>query len=189
MNTLLATNPLLRLLACEASPGSGAAAPITRSGPLPEALDDATLAYVAAMRETFDQLRQVAGQLAGVLVLAVASGQGVAGHPMLELADTVLGTAADAVRGCRPPPRGAHHHRHLARALEQFGLALTAARLNLRAGDEAATDAIMTPLRAGFSELQSAANVLPGFEVVAFSQGCCARHAGPPLPVLIHPNI
>ena len=177
-----------RLLGCEALPGQGAAAP-DRPEPLPETLDDATLAYVAATRETFDQLRQVAGQLAGVLVLAVASGQGVAGHPMLELAATALSTAADAVRGCRPPPRGAHHHRHLARALEQFGLALTAARLNLRAGNEAATDAIMAPLRAGFSELQSAANVLPGFEVVAFSQGCCARHAGPPLPVLIHPNI
>lgn len=175
-----------RLLTCEVLPGPDAAVP-NGPGKLPETLDDATLAYVAAMRETFDQLRQVAGQLAGVLVLAVAGGQGVAGHPMLELADTALRAAADTVRGSRPPPRGAHHHRHLARALEQLGLALVAARLNLRAGDEAGTDAIMAPLRAGFAELQAAANVLPGFEVVAFSQGCCARHAAPP-PRLIRPN-
>jgi len=92
------------------------------------------------------------------------------------------------VCGRRLPPRSAHHHRHLVRALEQLGLALAAARLNLRASDEAGTDAIMAPLRAGFSELQSAANVLPGFEVVAFSQGCCARHTGPPPPGLIRRN-
>lgn len=177
MTRFTALPPLPRLLACEALPG-----------PLPAALDDATLVYVAAMHKAFDQLRQAAGQLAGVLVLAVAGGRGVAGHPMLELADTALSAAADAVRSRRPPPRGAHHHRHLARALEQLGLALAAARLHLRAGDEAGTDAIMAPLRAGFAELQWAANVLSGFEVVAFSQGCCARHAAPQPSGLIRPN-
>jgi len=154
------------------------------SAALPEGLDDATLAYVAAVREAFDQLRQVAGQLAGVLVLGVAGGHGVAGHPMLDLADTALRAADETIRARRPPPRGAHHHRHLAAAAEQFRHALTAARLNLRGGDNAATDAILAPLRAGYQELQWAAGVLPGFEVVAFSQGCCARHAAQQAPSL-----
>lgn len=173
MTRFAAVPPPPRLPACEALPGPDAPAS------LPVPLDDATLGYVAEMREVFDRLRQAAGQLAGVLVLAVAGGQGVAGHPMLELADTALRAADDAVRSRRPPPRGAHHHRHLARASERLGVALAAARLHLRAGDEAGTDAILAPLRAGFTELQRAADVLPGFEVVAFSQGCCARHAAP----------
>lgn len=182
MTRFAALPPLPHLPICEALPGPEAA------GPLLAGLDDASLAYVAAMREAFDRLRQVAGQLAGVLVLAVAGGHGVAGHPMLELADTALSAAADIARSCRPPPRGAHHHRHLVRALDQLSGALAAARLHLRAGDEAGTDAILVPLRAGFAELQWAANVLPGFEVVAFSQGCCARHPSPQPPRLICPN-
>ena len=141
-------------------------------------LDEATLGYVEAMREPFDRLRQAAGQIAGVLVLGVTGGRGVAGHPMLDLADTARRAADDAVRGTRPPPRGAHHHRHLAEATRLVAAALEAARLHLRA-DDAATDAILVPLRAGFRELQWAAAALPGFEVVAFSQGCCARHPAP----------
>jgi len=181
MTRFTALPPLPRLLTCEELPGLDA------PGPSPAILDDATLVYVATMHKAFDHLRQVAGQLAGLLVLAVAGGYGVAGHPMLELIDTALSAATDAVRR-RPPPRGAHQHRHLLRALDQLGLALAAARLHLRAGYDAEIDAIMVPLRAGFAELQWAANVLPGFEVVAFSQGCCARHAAPLPPGLIRPN-
>jgi len=43
---------------------------------------------------------------------------------------------------------------------------------------------VLAPLRAGFQELQWAAAALPGFEIVAFSQGCCALHAAPPLAPL-----
>jgi hypothetical protein len=34
------------------------------------------------------------------------------------------------------------------------------------------------PLRAAYRELQWAALALPGFEIVALSQGCCAAHGG-----------
>jgi hypothetical protein len=148
-------------------------------------LDDGTLRYVAAMRAAFDPLRQAAGQLAGVLVLAVASGGGAAGHPMLDLADAALREAKDTISTTRPPPRGAHHHRHVTRAAELIAAALDAARRHRRGADDAATDAALLPLRAGFQELQLAAAVLPGFEVVAFEQGCCARHPNPPSAGLI----
>jgi hypothetical protein len=150
-------------------------------------LDDATLAYAAAMREAFDQLRQMAGQLAGVMVLAVAAKHGAAGHPMLALAGTALRAAEDAIRSRTPPARGAPHRDHMTRAVERLGAALAAARLHLRA-DDAATDAVLVPLRAGFRELQWAAGALPGFVVVDFSQGCCARHAAPPATDLILTN-
>ena len=151
-------------------------------------LDDETFSYVAAMRVPFDLLRQAAGQIAGVLVLAVSGSHGAAGHPMLDLAHTALQEANDAVLGLRPPPRGAHHHRHLARAARAIGTALAAARLHMRGSDDAATDAVLRPLRAGFQELQWAATTLPGFEVVAFSQGCCARHSGERPQAPIQPN-
>jgi hypothetical protein len=139
-------------------------------------LDDATLAHVTAMRVPFDQLRQAAAQIAGVLVLAVSGGSGAAGHPMLNLARTARLEANDVVLCTQPPARGAHHHRHLVRASRAIGAALDAVRLHMRGSDDPGTDAVLRPLRAGFTELQRAAAALPGFEVVAFSQGCCARH-------------
>ncbi len=142
-------------------------------------LDEATLRYVTSMRVPFDLLRQAAGQLAGVLVLAVSGRTGAAGHPMLDLAQTARRDAQDVVFGTVAPPRGVHHHRHLSRAAGLIGAALDAARLHRRGDDDAATDAVLKPLRAGFQELQQAAAALPGFEVVAFAQGCCARHSGP----------
>lgn len=146
----------------------------------PQALDAATYGYVTAMQLPFEQLRQAAGQIAGVLVLAVTTKQGTAGHPMLDLADSARQAAADAVQGCRPPARGAHHHRHLVLAGRAVAAAIAAARLNRRGGDDAGTDAVLGPLRAGYQELQWAAAALPGFETVAFSQGCCARHGASP---------
>jgi hypothetical protein len=146
----------------------------------PDGLDDATLAYVTETRVPFDMLRQAAGQIAGVLVLAVSAQRGAAGHPMLDLANAARTEANDLLRRTSPPPRGAHHHRHLLAAARAIGMALAATRRHLRAADDAGVDAILAPLRAGYQELQWAANALPGFEVVAFSQGCCARHAAPP---------
>ena len=148
---------------------------------LPDTLDELTLAYVTDMRIPFDELRRAAGQLAGMLVLAMSGGRGVAGHPMLDLAGTAQRAAGDAIRGRLPPPRAVHHHMHLKNAANRIADALRAARLQLRA-DDASTDAILAPLRAGYRELQWAAAALPGFEVVAFSQGCCARHTPPAQP-------
>ena len=161
------------LPSCDAPPPAGIADTLGRD------LDDATLRYVDAMQLPFDQLRQAAGQIAGVLVLAVTGAHGAAGHPMLELAQTVQQAAADAVSGVRPPPRGRHHHRHLADAARAIGAALSAARRHLRGADDSATEAVIQPLRTGYRDLQWAAGALPGFEVVAFSQGCCARHPAP----------
>lgn len=141
----------------------------------PEGLDETTLAYVTAMREPFDLLRQAAGQIAGVLVLAASAGRAAAGHPMLDLANAARQQADDALLRRRPPPVCAHHHRHLRAAARAIGVALAAVRRHLRADDEAGMDATLEPLRAGYQELQWAASALPGFEVVAFSQGCCAR--------------
>jgi len=33
---------------------------------------------------------------------------------------------------------------------------------------------VLIPLRDGYSQLQRASRILPGFRMVAFEQGCCA---------------
>jgi hypothetical protein len=42
-----------------------------------------------------------------------------------------------------------------------------------RADRAAGVDVVLTPLKAGYEQLQEAADGLPGFELVAFKQGCC----------------
>ena len=146
-------------------------------------IDDATARYVLHARVSFDLLRQAAGQLAGLLVLAAAGGPSAQDHPMLGLAGGCVAEALDGLRALAPPERGAHHHRHLLRAAGAIGTALGSARERLSRRDDASMDAILVPLRIGYRHLQWAAGALPGFEIVAFGQGCCAAHpavSGPP---------
>ena len=140
-------------------------------------LNHATAAYVMAARPAFDGLRQAAGQLAGVLVLAAACGRSAPGHPMLAVAREVWAEAMDVIRRLEAPEPGRHHHRHLRSAAVAIGRALAEARC-LSGNNATVVDVILRPLRDGFQELQWAAGALPGFEIVAFEQGCCARHRG-----------
>jgi hypothetical protein len=147
------------------------------------AIDDATAAYVAALREPFELLRQAEAQLAGLMVLATASGQAIAGHPMLELAAAAMREATDGIRAAKVPPPARHHHAHVAAAMQALQGAIRAARRCLVRGDESAIDAVLDPLRAAHQNLLWATGALPGFEIVALSQSCCAQHAAAKRPV------
>ena len=149
----------------------------TESTPCPAAgIDDATAAYVTALRDPFELLRQAEAQLAGLMVLATASGQAIAGHPMLDLAAEAIREAEDGIRTARVPAPARHHHVHLLQALRDIRTATTAARRCLVRGDEKAIDAVLYPLRAAHQHLLWATGALPGFEIVALSQSCCAQH-------------
>lgn len=141
-----------------------------------EGLDDATLAYVLASRPVFEQLRRAAGQIAGLLVLAAAGGRSAQDHPMLGLAASARDEALETLRSLRVPQAAAHHHRHLARAARAVSAAVSAAESGLHRRDDAAADAVLAPLRAGYRELQWSTGALPGFAMVAFDQACCASH-------------
>lgn len=151
----------------DASPAAACGAPI----------DDATAAYVAAMRDPFERLRQAEAQLAGLLVLAAASGQAIAGHPMLDLASEAVTEATDGIRAVTAPEPAVHHHEHVLAAMRMLRLAVSAARRCLLRSDDAAVDAVLGPLRAGHRHLLWATAALPGFEIVALGEACCARHA------------
>jgi hypothetical protein len=146
------------------------------------AVDDATAAYVAAMRGPFEQLRQAEAQLAGLMVLATASRQAIAGHPMLDLATEAMREAEDGIRASKVPARARHHHAHVLEAMRAIQAAIQAARRCLLRGDETAIDRVLVPLRSAHQNLLWATGALPGFEIVALSQACCAQHAAAKRP-------
>jgi hypothetical protein len=140
-------------------------------------LDDPTTAYAIAMRMPFDNLRQAAAQLAGILLLAAAKSRtATPDHPMLTLAAQTYREALDVIGAAVAPPRGQHHHRHLTGAAIWIGRALAAARSGSGRSGTLEVETTLSLLRRGWQELQWAVGALPGFELVAFDQACCAHH-------------
>jgi hypothetical protein len=149
-----------------------------------DVLDDRTVAYVVAAQPLFEDLRQVAAQLAGLLVLAATgSSDSSPDHPMLALSKQVLTRAGDGVRqaGTLATERARPHHARLVDARLALDRALTSAEawpLDI--------DTVLPPLRDAYACLQQAAGELPGFQMIAFDLGCCgrqdaARPAQPPV--------
>ena len=133
-------------------------------------MDDRTVAYVVAAQPIFEDLRQVAGQVAGLLVLsATGSKDATPDHPMLTSAAQVFAQAAAAIDRIAVSTLGKPHHESLRDAREELRLALTAAR-----GWPIDIDAVMIPLRHAYAHLQDASDRLPGFPMVSFEQACCA---------------
>jgi hypothetical protein len=130
-------------------------------------IDDATAVYIVENQKCFEDLKQVASQLAGLLVLEDAGSKEAApDHPMLGTARELFREAEEALRRARPTERARRHHDHLARAAKLIGEALQEPGTG---GD------ILIPLRAGYTELERAADALPGFEKVSYERACCAR--------------
>jgi hypothetical protein len=140
-------------------------------------IDDRTVAYVLAAQAVFEDLRQVAAQLAGMLVLSATGAKAAApDHPMLGAAAQLFAQAAENVQHLQPPASdGARvHHDALVRAASLLRDALAGARIELVKPPASADLAVpLVPLRHAYDALQRAASALPGFQMVAFDQGCC----------------
>jgi hypothetical protein len=144
------------------------------------ALDDATVAYVMAAHAHFEGLKQAAGQLGGLLVLAAAGSKSITQeHAMLESARMAHAEAADGIAGLPVAARARHHHHHLREAALALGAALDQARQSLHgfAAGSRDVEAALRPLKLGHRHLDGASRSLPGFEMVNFQQACCAGHA------------
>lgn len=131
-------------------------------------IDDRTAQYIVENQRCFEDLKQVASQLAGWLVLAAAgSKEAVPDHPALLAARELFRDASHAVPRARPSERAMRHHDHLTRAAHSIGTALEETNRGLD------VDRILIPLRAGYSELERAADSLPGFEKISYAHACC----------------
>jgi hypothetical protein len=132
------------------------------------ALEEDSASYVVESLRAFEYLRQVASQLAGLLVLAGAGAQSAGPHhPMLAPAGELLREAAEMVRRARVPEGARRHHGYLLASAAALECALRAAKRGV------AIDPVLVPLRAAYEKLESASRELPGFPMVAFEQGCC----------------
>jgi hypothetical protein len=154
---------------------------------MPSALDDKTVAYVVASQPIFEDLRQVAAQLAGMLVLfATGSKTAAPDHPMLTTASQLFAQASDAIARVRPSvtERARPHHDDLGYAAAALRDALSATRRELgKPGLTADLDVPLAPLRDAYARLQHAASALPGFQIIAFEQGCCGPVSPPSSPI------
>jgi len=134
----------------------------------PNEIDDETAAYILQTQRAFEDLRQVASQIAGLLVLnAAGANTATPDHPLLRSAAVLHRTAVEQVQAAQPTPRARLHHRHLLDAGTFLSFALTAACSGVQ------IDPVLIPLHRAYERLQKGA-ALPGFEMVAFTQGCCA---------------
>jgi hypothetical protein len=139
-------------------------------------IDDVTAVYVLEHHKTFEDLRQVAAHLAGLLLLVASGANGAtAEHSALEKMGRLCDEAVEAIRRARPSARARRHHEELLAACTALERAWAAARRSLGQSARPAIDPILLPLRTGYARLQRAAAALPGFELVAFDQGCCHR--------------
>jgi len=129
-------------------------------------IDDETAAYIIEVHKYFEDLRQVASQLAGLLVLAAASGKDpVPDHPMLLSARRLHQEACDGLRATRATECARVHHHHLIEAAAALGGSLRQFDVDLALG----------PLRAGYAHLERASRSLPGFAMVSFEHACCTK--------------
>src|SRR4029077_2908386 len=95
-------------------------------------IDDATTAYILENRKHFEDLRQVAAQLAGLLVLNAAGSQSAGPHhPMLDAADQLYQETAGSLHQARVPPGAREHHHPLMQAAASLRTALAAAHSSL----------------------------------------------------------
>jgi hypothetical protein len=142
-------------------------------------IDDLTAAYVLQTQPSFDGFRSAAAQLAGLLVLASIGGRDrVLDEPLLEQAESAYKEAEDILLATDAPAVAAHHHFHLSLASERICEALRIARRGSLRINDASLDRAHQALKAGWREMLSASRALPGFQVVDFTQACCAVHRG-----------
>jgi hypothetical protein len=143
--------------------------------PIRETLDDRTTAYVLETQRPFQDLREVASQLAGVLVLAASAAAVTFDHPVMQAARETLDQAADTIRRARPSERARAHHASLIAAAGLLEDALRMASSVRRGGTAVGVEAVLVPLKSSYQQLQEASGRLPGFELVSFEQGCCRK--------------
>ena len=142
---------------------------------MPSALDDRTVAYILESQPLFEDLRQVAAQIAGLLVLAATGSRDASpDHPMLGTAERLFTETLERFGRTQASEQARLHQESLKRAADSLRHALTGARAILASPYGANVDAALVPLRDSYNHLQQATRTLPGFRMVAFEQGCCA---------------
>jgi hypothetical protein len=135
---------------------------------------EASLAYGIAVRQAYDLMRRLIGQLSGLLILSIAGGRhNILGLPDIERAHERIGEVRALLGELTVPSPLARHHAALQLALANICDATEAiGRINGRSECEA-TAAATTKLDQAYRLLQAAADPRVGMTMVDFRHACC----------------
>jgi hypothetical protein len=139
-------------------------------------LADATIDYIIKAQVHFDDLKQVASSMAGMLVLAETGiAEAATEQPMIAIAYETWKRAADGVGTLKVPVLAEHFHVHLQKGSTLIGDLF--ASLYRRVPTSRSNDDAIRTLKLAWEQISFAAKALPGFETVDLEQSCCAMHA------------
>lgn len=163
---------------CEVVAGGAAggfAASEVEEAPAWTAAPDAVVAYRVGAAKVFDTLRCLIGQLAGLMILAHASGRReILDLPDLGIATARLGEAEAALAVLSAPGGIAAHKVRLDQARRQIAESHAAfARLGEVGGGAAALAQASERIAAAYQTLKAASDVEAGLTMVDFRQACC----------------
>ena len=138
-------------------------------------LDSAGEIYASRAKPIFSSLRDVASQVAGLLVLSSVGNSDAYDHPMRDRAVRELTDTIDCLRSLGPTQRTKHFHDHLLQSSYWIRNALAMfPKVRTYEKDGASINGALECIKRALTELKSAGRCLPGFEVVDIGSGCCA---------------
>ena len=141
---------------------------------LASSADDRTIRLLLDLHPAFEGLRTVAGQLAGLLILAAAGAGG--GRPDGSLLDAARLTYKETRErvGDLPAQDSIRHVRHHLRQAAE-GIEATFANVERESRSGASFDGTraLALLRGAYRHLESVSKLTPGFRLVDTSSSCC----------------
>jgi hypothetical protein len=129
-------------------------------------------------RPLHEGLRGVLTQLGGLSLLVVLQRAATfdVETPLRQAGET-LAEFDHALRALAVPGEAAHHHHHMVAASRAIGRAhALLSSANRFGSDDGARRALSATLADAADQLRFATQALPGFEMVDFTQSCCAAH-------------
>lgn len=136
--------------------------------------DDRTIRLLLDVHPAFESLRTVAGQLAGLLILAAAGASGgrVEG-PLLEAARVTFKETMQRVGSVAVDDPIRHVGHHLGRAAEGIEATFATVERESRAGLSFDGTKALGLLKEAYRHLESVSRLTPGFRLVDTSNSCC----------------
>jgi hypothetical protein len=127
--------------------------------------DDKTIRLLLDVHPAFEGLRTVAGQLAGLLILAAAgASRGRPDGPLLDAARLTYKETQERIRCLAGEDSIRHLRHHLRRAAEGIEATFTHVERETRA---------LALLKGAYGHLESVSKLTPGFRLVDTSNSCC----------------
>jgi hypothetical protein len=141
-----------------------------------EQLDDPTVRYIQAVRPFFEDIREAACLLAGLIVMAAAdSCKSAVDQPTFHALCARYDATVQGLCRLPPPPMGIHFHYHLIRSAQLLRRTIDSV-LELRYQSANLANSL-EHLKTSWRHLRSASIALPGFSLVELDEAYGSTHS------------